>query len=650
MVGKKAIGIDLGTTYYCVAVWQHDQVEIIPNDQGNRTMPSCVSFNEVRRLVGEAAKIKMFVNPTNTVYGLYFIVHCYRQFEFIKVSLFVIDYYILGFSNAKRLIGRRFYDAKIQEDMKLWPFKVIKGTNNIPKIVLEYNGEMKEFFAEEISSMVLVKLKEVAEAYLGETVKDAVITVPAYFNDSQRQATKDVGHVAGLNVLQIVNEPTAVAIAYGLHLKTDISHGTNVLIFDLGGGTFDVSLVNINNNGTITVKAVAGDTHLGGQDFDNAMVEHFVMQFNRRHKTDMSRDIKAMGRLRVAYEKAKRSLSSTSSTTDAPIEIDDLHQGIDFSMRITRAKFEHLNGDLFGKCIQLVGKCLGDAEMNKKNVNEVVLVGGSTRIPKIQQLLKDFFNGKELSKKIPANEAVAYGAAVLAAKLSGESNQKVKNLVLLDVVPLSLGVSIHDDSLSVIIKRNSPIPVKQERIYVTSVDNQSAITFDVYQGEKSRAIDNDWLGKFQVAVPVALKGMSRVNVVFEINVNGILNCSAEELTTGLKKKIRISDDKQRLSKEEIEKMLKDAEKYKLDDEEYKKKLFAHNLLEEYIYDVNAKIKSIGSIDNTKIPKEELVKMENVIRSASQILDLSKLADVDKYEKTLNELENVCVPIIAQLMK
>ncbi|KAL7617016.1 hypothetical protein Lser_V15G03299 [Lactuca serriola] len=617
MVGKKAIGIDLGTTYSCVAVWQHDQVEIIPNDQGNRTMPSCVSFNEVGRLVGEAAKIKMFVNPTNTVY------------------------------DAKRLIGRRFYDAKIQEDMKLWPFKVIKGTNSIPKIVLEYNGEMKEFFAEEISSMVLVKLKEVAEAYLGETVKDAVITVPAYFNDSQRQATKDAGHVAGLNVLQIVNEPTAVAIAYGLHLKTDISHDTNVLIFDLGGGTFDVSLVNINNNGTITVKAVAGDTHLGGQDFENAMVEHFVMQFNRRHKTDMSRDIKAMGRLRVACEKAKRSLSST---TDAPIEIDDLHQGIDFSMQITRAKFEHLNGDLFGKCIQLVEKCLGDAEMNKKDVNEVVLVGGSTRIPKIQQLLKDFFNGKEFSKKIHADEAVAYGAAVLAAKLSGESNQKVKNLVLLDVVPLSLGVSIHDDSLSVVIKRNSPIPVKQERIYVTSVDNQSAITFDVYQGEKSRAIDNDWLGKFQVAVPVALKGMSWVNVVFEIDVNGILNCSAEELTTGLKKKIRISDDKQRLSKEEIKKMLKDAEKYKLDDEEYKKKLFAHNLLEEYIYDVNAKIKSIGSIDNTKIPKEELEKMENVIRSASQILDLSKLADVDKYEKTLNELENVCLPIIAQLMK
>ncbi|CAI9269267.1 unnamed protein product [Lactuca saligna] len=615
MVGKKAIGIDLGTTYSCVAVWQHEQVEIIPNEQGNRMTPSCVSFNEVGRLVGESAKNQMNMNPTNTVY------------------------------DAKRLIGRRFNDTKLQEDMKLWPFKVIKGTNYIPKILVDYNGE-KEFFAEEISSMVLVKLKQVAEAYLGETVIDAVITVPAYFDDSQRQATIDAGLAAGLNVLQIINEPTAAAITYGFDMKTDITHDTNVLIFDLGGGTLDVSIVTINNNGKITVKTVTGDTHLGGQDFDNAMVEHFMMQFNQKHKTDMSENIKAMGRLRVGCEKAKRALSSTTEIT---IEIDVLHEGIDFSMEITRAKFEDLNEDLFSKCIQLVEKCLVDAEMNKTDVNEVVLVGGSTRIPKIQELLSDFFNGKELSKNIQSDEAVAYGAAVLAAKLSGENSQKVKNLVLLDVVPLSLGVSIHDGSSSVIIKRNSPIPVKQERIYVTSVDNQSAITFDVYQGERSIAIDNDWLGKFQVAVPVALNGKSRVNVVFEVDVNGILNCSAEELTTGLKKKIRISDDKQRLSKEEIEKMMKDAEKYKLDDEENIKKLLAHNVLEEYIYDVKAKIKSIGSIDNTKIPKEELEKMENAITSANQILDLHKLVDVDNYEKTLNELEKVCVPIIGQLV-
>ncbi|CAH1440898.1 unnamed protein product [Lactuca virosa] len=617
MVGKKAIGIDLGTTYSCVAVWQHEQVEIIPNEQGNRMMPSCVCFNEVSRLVGESAKNQMIMNPTNTIY------------------------------DAKRLIGRRFHDAKVQEDMKLWPFKVIKGTNDIPKIVVAYNGETKEFFAEEISSMVLVKLKEVAEAYLGETVTNAVITVPAYFDDSQRQATIDAGLAAGLNVLQIINEPTAAAIAYGFDMKTDITHDTNVLIFDLGGGTFDLSLVTINNNGKITVKTVTGDTHLGGQDFDYAMVDHLMMQFNQRQNTDMSGNIKAMGRLRVACEKAKRALSSTTETT---IEIDFLHQGIDFSMGITRAKFEDLNEYLFSRCIQLVEKCLGDAEMNQKDVNEVILVGGSTRIPKIQQMLKDFFNGKELSMNICNDEVVAYGAAVLAAKLNGEMNQKVNNLVLLDVVPLSLGVSIHDGSSSIIIKRNSPIPVKQERIYVTSVDNQSAITFDVYQGERSRAMDNNWLGKFQVAVPVALKGESRVNVVFEVDVNGILNCSAEELTTDLKKKITISNDKQRLSKEEIEKMLKDAEKYKLDDKEYKKKVFAHNALEEYVYDVNAKIKSIGSIDNTKIPKEDLGKMENVIESASHVLDLSKLADVDMYEKTLNELEKVCAPIIAQLEK
>nr|KAJ0228506.1 hypothetical protein LSAT_V11C100036370 [Lactuca sativa] len=558
----------------------------------------------------------MNMNPTNTIY------------------------------DAKRLIGRRFNDTKLQEDMKLWPFKVIKGTNDIPKIVVDYNGE-KEFFAEEISSMVLVKLKQVAEAYLGETVTDAVITVPAYFDDSQRQATKDAGYAAGLNVLQIINEPTAAAIAYGLDMKTDITHDTNVLIFDLGGGTFDVSIVTINNNGNITVKAVAGDTHLGGQDFDNAMVEHFMMQFNQKHKTDMGENIKAMGRLRVACEKAKQVLSSTIETT---IEIDVLHQGIDFSMGITRAKFEDLNEDLFSKCILLVEKCLGDAEMNKKDVNDIVLVGGSTRIPMIQKMLKDFFNGKELSKNIHADEAVAYGAAILAAKLNGEMNQKVNNLVLLDVVPLSLGVSMHDGFLSVIIQRNSPIPIKKQRISCTIVDNQSTITLDVYQGERSRAMDNNWLGKFQVAVPVAPKGKLLINVVFEVDVNGILNCSAEEVTAGLKKKFRISDDKQRLSKEVIEKMLKDAEKYKLDDKEYKKKVFAHNALEEYVYDVKAKSKSIGSIDNTKIPKEELEKMENVIESANQLLDLNKLEDVDMYEKTLNELEKVCAPIIAQLVK
>lgn len=382
---------------------------------------------------------------------------------------------LLGISDAKRLIGRRFSDTKVQEDIKLWPFKVVKGTNDIPKIVVTHNGEEKTFFAEEISSMVLMKLKEAAEAYLGKTVKDAVVTAPAYFDDSQRQATKD----AGLNVLQIINEPTSAAIAYGLDMRNDITNDTNVLIFDLGGGTFDVSLVTINNKGEIKVKAVASDTHLGGQDFDNVLVDHFVEEFNKRHYTNVSENLKAIGRLRVACEKAKRVLSSTTETS---IEIDCFHKGIDFSMTISRAKFENLSEDFFSKCIQTVEMCLNDATMNKNDVDEVVLVGGSTRIPKIQQLLQDFFNGKELCKKIHVDEAVAYGAAVLAAKLTGDTCicPKVKNLVLLDIVPLSLGVDVSGGFFSVIIEKNMPIPTKKERTYITAYDYQSSMEFDVF--------------------------------------------------------------------------------------------------------------------------------------------------------------------------
>ncbi|CAH1417449.1 unnamed protein product [Lactuca virosa] len=608
-----AIGIDLGTTYSCVGVWQNDQVEIISNDQGNRTMPSCVAFTNGGRLIGEGAKNQIAMNTTNTIY------------------------------DAKRLIGRRFNDTKLQEDMKLWPFDVIKGSNNIPMIVVTYNGEKKEFSAEEISSMVLIKLKEAAEKFLGKTVRDAVITVPAYFDDSQRQATKDAGHVAGLNVLQIINEPTSAAIAYGLDMKNDIVRDINVLIFDLGGGTFDVSLVTIDKKGTITVKAVAGDTHLGGQDFDNAMVDYFVEQFKRKHSIDVSVNKKALSRLRGACERAKRVLSSIIDTT---IDIESLHDGVDFSMRISRAKFEKLNEDFFSKCIEMVEKCLGDAEMNKRNIDEVVLVGGSTRIPKVQQLLKDFFQGKELSKKIHADEAVAYGATVLAAKLTGCTGKKVDNLVLIDVVPLSLGVAIHDGSLSVIVKRNSSIPAKKERNYCTVYDNQDSITFNVYQGERSRAIDNNWLGKFEVAVPCAPKGKSQVRVIFDIDANGILNCSGVELTTGLKRGIIITNYKERLSTRNIEKMLDDAHKYKLQDEEYKKTNSVRNALEDYIYDVKSKIKKIGK--TTKMfNKKDLEIMETAIEKASEILKESPLADFDEYQKALNQLEKVCLPIIAQ---
>ncbi|CAH1441011.1 unnamed protein product [Lactuca virosa] len=606
-----AIGIDLGTTYSCVGVWRNGQVEIIPNDQGNRTMPSCVSFSDTGRFIGEGAKNQLTINPAHTIY------------------------------DSKRLIGRRFNDAKLQEDMKLWPFEIIKGTTDIPKIVVNYNGEKREFFPEEISSMVLMKLKDVAEAYLGDTVIDAVITVPAYFDDSQRQATKDAGFVAGLNVLQIINEPTSAAIAYGLHMSTNITRGTNVLIFDLGGGTFDVSLVTIDVNGTFRVNAVAGDTNLGGQDFDNIMVDHFVKQFNEKHKTDMSGNVKALSRLKVACEKAKRILSSTTETT---VEIDSLHQGVDFSMRITRAKFEYLNEDFFTNCIQMVDSCLCDAGFNKIDIDEVVLVGGSTRIPKVQQLLKDFFNGKELSNKINPDEAVAYGAAVLAAKLSGESSPQVSNFELMDIVPLSLGVALYDTSLSVIVKRNAKKPLTREAKYTTAEDNQSAILFNVYQGERTRAIDNNWLGEFTVAVPVAPKGTSQVKVVFDIDENGILNCSGEEVTTGLTKKVRIGHDKQRLSKADIKKMVVDAQRYKIEDEEFKEKISARSDLEDYIYKLKNKIKSIRS----KIKSEDIEKMEKAIEDVRrQILHGTKLAEVDEYTKKSNQLESICVPILAR---
>ncbi|XP_023737295.1 heat shock 70 kDa protein 3 [Lactuca sativa] len=611
--GSAAIGIDLGTTYSCVGVWQNDQVEIVANDQGNRTMPSCVAFTNGGRLIGEGAKNQIAMNITNTIY------------------------------DAKRLIGRRFTDTKLQEDMKSWPFDVIKGSNNIPMIVVTYNGEKKEFSAEEISSMVLIKLKEAAEKFLGKVVRDAVITVPAYFDDSQRQATKDAGHVAGLNVLQIINEPTSAAIAYGLDMKNDIVRDINVLIFDLGGGTFDVSLVNIDTNGTITVKAVAGDTHLGGQDFDNAMVDYFVEQFKRKHNIDVSVNKKALSRLRVACEKAKRVLSSIIDTT---IDIDGFHDGVDFSMRISRAMFEKLNEDFFSKCIEMVEKCLADAEMNKWQIDEVVLVGGSTRIPKVQQLLKDFFQGKELSKKIHVDEAVAYGATVLAAKLTGCTGKKVSNLVLIDVVPLSLGVDLHDGSFNVIIKRNSSIPTKNERNYYTVLDNQESITFNVYQGERSRAIDNNWLGRFVVAVPRAPKGRSSVRVTFDVDANGILNCSGVELTTGQKIAITITNYKERLSTRNIEKMLEDAHKYKLQDEEYEKTTSVRNALEDYIYDVKSKIKKIGNTTK-RFNNKDLEIMEIAIEKASEILKESQLADFGQYQKALNQLEKVCLPIIAQ---